>query len=217
MADSGGDAAAAPAPEEPVCSTFSARRGQSLERAPLAPDAKRAEYARMEKALGKFFDKYPVDSVGRMATVSSFLRLHFPRNVFCGFYTVARGEPRRLQIGPYNGNGVVLACGLIDFGKGVCGACAAARTTQVVPDVREFPGYIACDEESLSEIVVPVFGRNRHDEPDAPAAEGAAEGAAGAAAGERELTAVLDLDADIVGAYDEVDRECLERICARCF
>jgi L-methionine (R)-S-oxide reductase len=185
--------------------------------------AKAEEYALMEAALAKFFAKYAVDTCGRMATISSYLRLHFPRNVFCGFYTVVRPPPLAaaaadaaaaapasagaLQIGPYNGNESVLACGLIDFGKGVCGACASARETQVVPDVRLHPNYIACDDSSLSEIVVPVFGRNRHDEPDAAAGDG----------GERSLIAVLDLDADVVSAYDEVDRECLERLCARFF
>jgi len=176
--------------------------------------AKADEYALMETALAKFFEKYAVDTAGRMATVSSYLRLHFPRNVFCGFYTVVRGRAA-LQIGPYNGNESVLACGLIDFGRGVCGACAEARATQVVPDVRLHPNYIACDDSSLSEIVVPVFGRNRHDEPDAaPAVDGGGGGVGGA---ERALIAVLDLDADVVGAYDEVDRTCLERICARFF
>ena len=197
--------------------------------------AKRDEYALMEAALASFFAKYAVDTCGRMATLSSYLRLHFPRNVFCGFYTVVRvpgggggsggggggsaaAAPEGvLQIGPYNGNQSVLACGLIDFGKGVCGACASARATQIVPDVRLHPNYIACDDASLSEIVVPVFGRNRHDEPDAGAGAGAVAGA-GAGAGEaRSLIAVLDLDADVVAAYDEVDRECLERICARFF
>ena len=189
--------------------------------------AKRDEYALMEAALASFFAKYAVDTCGRMATLSSYLRLHFPRNVFCGFYTVVRvpgggggsgggssaaAAPEGvLQIGPYNGNQSVLACGLIDFGKGVCGACASARATQIVPDVRLHPNYIACDDASLSEIVVPVFGRNRHDEPDAVAVAGAGGGEA------RSLIAVLDLDADVVAAYDEVDRECLERICARFF
>jgi len=193
--------------------------------------AKREEYALMEAALASFFTKYAVDTCGRMATLSSYLRLHFPRNVFCGFYTVVRvagaggggggsgsGSAAAvsdgvLQIGPYNGNQSVLACGLIDFGKGVCGACASSRATQIVPDVRLHPNYIACDDASLSEIVVPVFGRNRHDEPDAGAGAGDGE-----AAGEaRSLIAVLDLDADVVAAYDEVDCECLERICARFF
>ena len=203
--------AAAGAAAEPLSMTYTGR-------------AKRDEYALMESALASFFAKYAVDTCGRMATVSSFLRLHFPRNVFCGFYTVARAaagaaaggggaaaSAGTLQIGPYTGNQNVLACGLIDFGKGVCGACAAARATQIVPDVRLHPNYIACDDASLSEIVVPVFGRNRHDEPDA------APGGGGGGGGERTLIAVLDLDADVVAAYDEVDRECLERICARFF
>ena len=168
---------------------------------------KRFEYEQCEKALAAFFAENAVDVVGRMATVSSFLRHHFPRNFFCGFYTVVAGaDSRMLQIGPYTGNGSVLASGLIAFTKGQCGTCAASGETQIVADVRTCSNYIACDEDSLSEIVVPVFARRRHDEP--PSA---------APAPERRLIAVLDIDADVVGAYDEVDKECLERIVARFF
>ena len=166
---------------------------------------KAEEYEFCERGLAAFFKANPgIDTVARMATVSSYLRHHFPRNYFVGFYTVMR-DGVTLQIGPYTGNGVVLAAGVIPFGKGQCGACAAAAATQIVQDVRTCSNYIACDEDSLSEIVVPVFALNRHDEPDATPGGG----------GERRLIAVLDIDADVVGAYDEVDRECLERLVAR--
>ena len=189
-----------------VDSLHSAAAAEPAARAPPATTRKVAEYARMEAALARFFETYAVDTVGRMATVSSFLRLHFPHNFFAGFYTLRR-DGRTLQIGPYTGNGSVLACGVIEFGKGQCGACVEQRATQIAHDVRLVANYIACDEDSLSEIVVPVFARNRHDEPDAGAGEG----------GERKLIGVLDLDADIVGAYDEEDRVALERILNRFF
>lgn len=171
---------------------------------------KREEYAMMEKDLDRFFKECPVDTTGRMATISAYLRHHFPRNFFCGFYTVVKGKDQ-LQIGPYNGNGPVLAAGLIDFGKGVCGTSAATRETQIVPDVRLCNNYIACDEDSLSEIVLPVFGRNRHDELDVSSSTSSDE------KDTKTLIAVLDLDADITSAYDEVDKECLERLLARFF
>lgn len=167
------------------------------------------EYAMMEKDLVRFFSECPVDTTGRMATISAYLRHHFPRNFFCGFYNVVKGK-EQLQIGPYNGNGPVLAAGLIDFGKGVCGSCAATRETQIVPDVRLCQNYIACDEDSLSEIVLPVFGRNRHDELDVTASSSSSSDV-------KTLIAVLDLDADITSAYDEVDKECLERILSKFF
>ena len=76
----------------------------------------------------------------------------------------------------------------IAFGRGVCGAAAASGQTQLVPDVHAFPGHIACDGRSQSEVVVPVFD------------------AAGA------LIAVLDVDSDRPAAFDEVDAHWLEKI-----
>jgi GAF domain-containing protein len=76
----------------------------------------------------------------------------------------------------------------ISFDRGVCGACARSGRTVIVPDVHQFPGHIACDPNSRSEIVVPVFDR---------------------AGG---LIAVLDVDSDQYAAFDEVDRRYLEQI-----
>ncbi|MEJ6562046.1 MAG: GAF domain-containing protein, partial [Akkermansiaceae bacterium] len=104
-----------------------------------------------------------------------------------GFYRVIDGG---LVIGPYQGP---VGCLRIAFGKGVCGTAAETRKTQVVPDVHAFPGHIACDARSKSEIVVPV--RNR----------------------EGELTAVLDIDSEGLGNFDEVDRDYLEEILAGVF
>jgi GAF domain-containing protein len=81
-----------------------------------------------------------------------------------------------------------MGCLRIRFDRGVCGACARERRSIVVPDVHAFPGHIACDSASASEIVVPVLD----------------------AAGE--LIAVLDVDSTLPAAFDETDREHLERI-----
>ena len=91
------------------------------------------------------------DSVANMANVAALLRQLVPRLNWAGFYRVQRGE---LVLGPFAGKP---ACIRIAFGQGVCGAAAASGETQVVPDVHAFPGHIACDAESRSELVVPVL------------------------------------------------------------
>ena len=99
-----------------------------------------------------------------------------------GFYRVAGAD---LILGPFQGP---VACMHIPFGKGVCGTAWARNGTVVVPDVEQFPGHIACSSASRSEIVVPVHDRN------------------GA------VVAVLDIDSDRLGTFDDVDKEALERL-----
>ena len=99
-----------------------------------------------------------------------------------GFYRVAGDE---LVLGPFQGP---VACMHIPFGKGVCGTAWKRNETVVVPDVEQFPGHIACSSASRSEIVVPVHG---------------SDGA---------VTAVLDIDSDRLGTFDEEDRVWLEMI-----
>jgi GAF domain-containing protein len=123
--------------------------------------------------------------VARMATVSNILHHAFDHYFWTGFYMVDPEKPRELVVGPYQGT---LGCLRIAFGKGVCGAAAASRETVIVDDVHAFPGHIACDARSESEIVVPVFDPT------------------GA------LIAVLDVDCDRKGAFDEDDRKGLEVI-----
>lgn len=110
-----------------------------------------------------------------------------PRFFWTGFYVVDPRKPDELVVGPYQGT---LGCLRIPFGKGVCGTAAARGETVVVPDVHDFPGHIACDSRSNSEIVVPVFD---------------AEGA---------LAAVLDVDSTQYDAFDETDQAGLEAICS---
>jgi L-methionine (R)-S-oxide reductase len=125
-----------------------------------------------------------LDEIALMATINSILSHRFSTYFWTGFYRVC-GD--RLVVGPYIGT---VGCLQIEFGRGVCGTAAAQRKTIIVPDVEKFPGHIACDANSKSEIVVPVFDRN------------------GA------LIAVLDVDSDQLNAFDEEDREGLERIVA---
>ncbi len=125
------------------------------------------------------------DLVAIMATVVCELHHGFDYFDWTGFYRVV--SPGLLKIGPYQGTH---GCLVIAFDRGVCGAAARTRTPQLVPDVRQFPGYIACSDSARSEVVVPVM---------TPAGE---------------LLAVLDVDSDQFGAFDEVDMTNLEKVCA---
>lgn len=125
-----------------------------------------------------------LDDIALMATISSILSHRFPHFFWTGFYRVC-GD--RLAVGPYIGT---VGCLQIEFGRGVCGTAASRRETIIVPDVTQFPGHIACDPNSKSEIVVPVFDRNR------------------------ELIGVLDVDSDRLDAFDDEDRAGLEKIVA---
>ena len=125
------------------------------------------------------------DLLASMATIVCLLHNAFPYYFWTGFYR--RVGPTRLLVGPYQGT---MGCLEIEFGRGVCGACAARGETIVVPDVHAFPGHIACDAASASEIVVPVRD---------------ARG---------ELIAVLDVDSTLLAAFDYTDQRWLEQIVA---
>ena len=121
------------------------------------------------------------------ATASCILSQAFaPRFFWTGFYVVDPLKDAELVVGPYQGT---LGCLRIPFGKGVCGHVASSREPVIVPDVHAFPGHIACDSASNSEIVVPVFDANG------------------------ELAAVLDVDSTELDAFDQVDQEGLVAIC----
>ncbi len=124
------------------------------------------------------------DLIAVMATVVCELHHSFDYFDWAGFYRVV--APRLLKIGPYQGTH---GCLQISFDRGVCGAAARERTTQLVPDIRKFPGYIACSGSTRSEIVVPVIA------PDGV------------------LVAVLDVDSDRLKAFDEIDVANLEKLC----
>lgn len=153
------------------------------------PADKAARYAEVEAEILAVLDGEP-NVTARMATVASMLADAFEVFFWTGFYVVDADKAEELVVGPYQGT---LGCLRIAFGRGVCGAAAATRQTQIVEDVHAFPGHIACDSRSASEIVVPVFD------------------ASGA------LIAVFDVDATEKAAFDAVDAEALERLLARVF
>jgi len=121
------------------------------------------------------------DFIANAAQLSAFLYSQVEDLNWAGFY-LARGE--ELVLGPFQGQ---VACVRIPFGRGVCGAAAATRQTQRVEDVHAFPGHIACDSASNSELVIPLVK----------------DGA---------LIGVLDLDSPVLARFGEQDQAGLERL-----
>lgn len=119
----------------------------------------------------------------KMSTINCVLKTNFPYYFWVGFYLVS--APEKLVVGPYQGT---LGCLHIDFGKGVCGTAAQTQRTQLVEDVHAFPGHIACDSASNSEIVVPVFDAQKN------------------------LIAVFDVDSTEYASFDKTDQQELEKI-----
>ncbi len=125
------------------------------------------------------------DPIAAMATISCLVH-HAFGHLWTGFYRVVEPD-RLLRVGPYQGT---LGCLEIAVGRGVCGTAAATETTVIVADVDQFPGHIACDGRSRSEIVLPVR------DPDG------------------QLIAVFDVDSADLAAFDAHDAAGLERILA---
>ena len=123
------------------------------------------------------------DPIANMANVSALIGQYLPDLNWAGFY---RNLGDELVLGPFQGKA---ACIRIPFGKGVCGAAAATRETQLVEDVHAFPGHIACDAASASELVVPIMV-------------------------EGELLGVLDLDSPNVARFDAEDKAGCEALVA---
>jgi L-methionine (R)-S-oxide reductase len=121
------------------------------------------------------------DLTANAANTAALIFHALPNLNWAGFYFLKNGE---LVVGPFQGQP---ACVRIALGKGVCGTAAMSRRTLVVPDVHLFPGHIACDAASRSEIVLPLIARNA-------------------------LVGVLDLDSPILDRFDELDRSGLERL-----
>ena len=150
--------------------------------------SKSAGYAQLDAALAALLAGEH-DLIANLANTSALLFTTLPQLNWAGFYLLR--SPDELVLGPFQGKP---ACVRIALGRGVCGTAAAERRTQLVPDVHAFPGHIACDAASRSEIVVPLVF------------------AAGPRAGE--LIGVLDLDSPILGRFDATDQAGLERIAA---
>lgn len=150
------------------------------------PGGKAQRYAALAAEIAAVISGEPY-VIARYATVACLLHLAFqPRFLWTGFYLRAPETPNELVVGPYQGT---LGCLRIPFGKGVCGVVAAEGRPLIVPDVEAFPGHIACDSRSRSEIVLPIFD------------------AAGGLAG------VLDIDSAEPDAFDAEDLAGLQPIC----
>ena len=120
------------------------------------------------------------DTIANMANIAAII--HQTCNFWwTGFYRV---QGKELVLGPFQGP---LACSRIAYGRGVCGTAWKEQATQIVPDVEQFPGHIACSSLSRSEIVVPVWNKD-------------------------EIVAVLDIDSEHFAIFDEVDQVWLEKI-----
>ncbi|MDX3774759.1 GAF domain-containing protein [Chromatiaceae bacterium AAb-1] len=121
------------------------------------------------------------DLIANMANLSALLFNNLPDLNWAGFYIMRDGE---LVLGPFQGQ---VACVRIPVGKGVCGTAVATGEIQLVTDVHEFPGHIACDAASNSEIVLPVRFKD-------------------------EIIAVLDIDSPLLARFDAEDQQGLAAI-----
>lgn len=141
---------------------------------------KEGRYSRLYKQIEDLLKKSP-DKQAAMATIASVLYNKIDYFFWCGFY---RLDGKKLIVGPYQGP---TACQTLE-GKGVCLASVEKNSTVIVPDVHAFPGHIACDSRSRSEIVIPV--RNN----------------------EGQIIGVLDVDSKDLESFTEIDQKYLEQI-----
>jgi GAF domain-containing protein len=140
-------------------------------------------YDELAAQLASLIEGEP-DLIANAANMAALIYHGLPDLNWAGFY-FADGESE-LVLGPFQGKP---ACVRITWGKGVCGTAAARRETVVVPDVHEFPGHIACDPDSRSELVTPLIKDDR-------------------------VLGVLDLDSPLPGRFDDEDRSGFERLVA---
>jgi GAF domain-containing protein len=145
-------------------------------------EKKEGRYQRLYNQIEQLLQKSP-DQTAAMATIAAVLYHKMEYFFWCGFYRV---DGQRLIVGPYQGPA---ACQVLE-GRGVCLAATEQNQTLVVPDVHKFPGHIACDSRSQSEIVVPVRDANGR------------------------IIAVLDVDSKELNSFDEIDAASLEQITA---
>ncbi|MFZ1288592.1 MAG: GAF domain-containing protein [Melioribacteraceae bacterium] len=120
--------------------------------------------------------------ITNLSNITAALKQTFVKISWVGFYLIKNNI---LYLGPFQGK---VACTKIEIGKGVCGKSAETKLIQVVPNVHEFPGHIACDIETNSEIVIPLMKENN-------------------------VLGVLDLDSKEFSSFDETDKFWLEKIC----
>ena len=151
--------------------------------APSTATDKAALHAELVQAAEALIAGEP-DGIANMANIAALIWQFLPDLNWAGFYRTIDGE---LVLGPFIGKP---ACIRIPFGQGVCGKAADSRQSQLVPDVHAFPGHIACDAASRSELVVPVL-----------------RGGA--------VIAVIDLDSPIPARFDAADAAGMEMLAAR--
>jgi GAF domain-containing protein len=149
----------------------------------IAAGSKQEQYRELANALDALTADEP-DAIANMANAAALLWEYLPDLNWSGFY---RNVADELVLGPFQGKA---ACIRIPFGKGVCGAAAATRETQRVEDVHAFPGHIACDAASRSELVVPIIHEGR-------------------------LLGVLDLDSPLPARFDAEDAAGCEALMQR--
>ena len=136
------------------------------------------DYSLLCRNLSAITDKVPYETAN-LANASALLWEHLPDLNWAGFYKMIDGK---LVLGPFQGK---TACIEIEVGRGVCGTAVAENKTQLVYDVHQFPGHIACDCASNSEIVVPIYTKEK-------------------------IWGVLDIDSPIIGRFSEEDKNGLE-------
>ena len=141
---------------------------------------KAERYKRIITQIEELMQK-TTDPLARMSTIAAILHHKFDYFFWTGFYQLVDGE---LTVCCYQGS---IACLVLAKHTGVCWAAIDQKKTQIIPDVHKFPGHIACDSRSASEIVVPIYRNN-------------------------EIIAVLDVDSKELNSFDEIDAKYLEKI-----
>lgn len=155
----------------------------------MSSQSKTEIYLRVEKEILAVVEG-ETNLTARMASVTCLLSAAFDSYYWTGFYNVDPEKTNELVVGPYQGT---LGCLRIPFGHGVCGVAAKTGKTQVVEDVHTFSSHIACDINTNSEIVVPVFDRDKN------------------------LIAVFDVDSTEHGSFNETDKTHLEALLKKVF
>jgi L-methionine (R)-S-oxide reductase len=140
-------------------------------------------YERIYAQLKDLIEGKSPNLIAAMATICAVLHHKMSHHFWTGFYFVNADNADELHVGPYQGS---VACQVLN-GRGVCLHCARTKQPVVVPDVEQFPGHIACDARSKSEIVLPVMKGDQ-------------------------VVAVLDVDSDRLAQFDEDDIAPLTRI-----
>lgn len=141
----------------------------------ICPEEKRKRYGLLHAQLAELISGVP-HGIANLANASALLYQALAHVNWAGFYVM---EEDRLVLGPFQGKP---ACIEIPVGRGVCGTAVREDASLLVKDVHLFPGHIACDQASRSEIVIPIHVRDR-------------------------LYGVLDIDSPLPGRFDEADRE----------